>query len=224
LSVVVPALDEAKGIGAVLGALAPLRRRGHQVLVVDGGSRDGTAEAARRHIERVVSATRGRASQMNAGARLAEGDVLVFLHADTLLPPDADRLIADALSRPGRHWGRFNVRLSGRHWLLRVIERLMNLRSCVTGIATGDQALFVERASFERVGGFPDIPLMEDVAISRRLRREGRPACVSTPVVTSSRRWEEQGVVRTMVLMWWLRLLYWLGVSPERLRGMYYDP
>jgi rSAM/selenodomain-associated transferase 2 len=157
---------------------------------------------------------------MNAGARLATGDVLLFLHADTVLPMDADRLVGEALGA-GRAWGRFDVRLSGLGRALRVIEALINLRSCLSGIATGDQALFVRREAFERAGGFPDIALMEDVALSRRLKSYGRPACVHVPVVTSSRRWEEGGVVRTVLLMWWLRLAYWIGVDPARLARWY---
>jgi rSAM/selenodomain-associated transferase 2 len=221
LSVVVPTLDEAAGIEATLRRLQPLRARGHEVVVADGGSRDGTAATAAPLADRVVAAPRGRARQQNAGAAAATGDVLLFLHADTLAPPDADRLVLDGLRRTGRGWGRFDVRLSGRHPLLRLTGRLIALRSRLSGIATGDQAVFVRRDWFEGAGGFPDIPLMEDVALTRVLRRRGRPLCLRARVVTSSRRWEEQGIARTILLMWRLRLAYALGADPHRLAERY---
>jgi rSAM/selenodomain-associated transferase 2 len=169
----------------------------------------------------VVAAPRGRARQQNAGAAAATGDVLLFLHADTLAPVDADRLVLDGLRRTGRGWGRFDVRLSGRHPLLRLTGRLTALRSRLSGIATGDQAVFVRRDWFEGAGGFPDIPLMEDVALTRALRRRGRPLCLRARVVTSSRRWEERGIARTIFLMWRLRLAYALGADPHRLAERY---
>lgn len=211
LSIVVPALNEAGGIRAALDALAPLRARGHEVIVVDGGSTDGTAELAAALCDRVLSAPRGRASQMNAGARAASGEVLLFLHADTRLP-ERFTIPADSL------WGRFDVRIQGRHPLLRVVAWAMNLRSRLTGIATGDQAIFVRRQAFP---GFEEIPLMEDIALSRRLKRLGAPACLREQVVTSGRRWESRGVLRTIFLMWRLRLLYFLGVSPQSLARRY---
>lgn len=219
ISVVIPALNEAGGIAATLRALQPLRVRGHEVLVVDGGSTDATAARAVGLCDRLLQAPRGRARQMNAGARAARGDVLWFLHADTRVPADADALLLEALAR--RAWGRFDVRLSGTQPLLRVVAALMNLRSRITGIATGDQGLFVRREAFERVGGFPDIPLMEDIALSRALGRHDRPACLRTRLVTSSRRWERHGVLRTVLLMWRLRFDYWRGVPPERLAARY---
>jgi rSAM/selenodomain-associated transferase 2 len=223
LSVIVPVLDEAGGIVAALVALAPLRARGAEVVVADGGSRDTTVALAAPLADAIVTAPRGRGSQMNAGAAVATGDVLVFLHADTRLPADADTLIRDGLGRTGRVWGRFDVRIAGTHPLLRVIGAMMNLRSRLTGIATGDQAIFVTRAAFG--AGFPDIALMEDIAISRRLKHVGPPLCIAGPVVTSGRRWERQGVVRTIVLMWSLRLAYWLGASPDWLARRYgYEP
>jgi len=213
LSVVVPVLNEAAGIRAALEALAPLRSRGHEVIVVDGGSSDRTPELAAGLCDRVLSAPRGRAAQMNAGARAATGDVLVFLHADTRLPPGADQLVPN-----GSMWGRFDVEIDGRHPLLKVVACAMNLRSRLTGIATGDQAMFVRRDSFP---GFPEIALMEDIALSRILKKSGRPACLRERAVTSGRRWESRGVLRTIFLMWRLRLLYFLGVSPERLARRY---
>jgi rSAM/selenodomain-associated transferase 2 len=214
LSVVVPALNEAAGIAAALQALAPLRRRGHEVIVVDGGSTDGTPELARPHCDRVISSPRGRSLQMNAGARAALGDVLVFLHADTRLPPEAENLI---LKSP-LLWGRFDVEIEGSHPLLKVVAWSMNLRSRLTGIATGDQAIFVRREAFP---GFPEIPLMEDIAFSRRMKRRGKPACLQAKATTSGRRWESRGVLRTIFLMWRLRAAYFLGARPEDLAKRY---
>jgi rSAM/selenodomain-associated transferase 2 len=191
------------------------------VIVVDGGSADGTPEAARPLADRVITAPRGRASQMNAGAAEARGDILLFLHADTVLPPDADRLILEGLAASRLAWGRFDVRIAGRHRLLPVVARLMNIRSRLTGIATGDQAIFVWREAFLRVGGFPPIPLMEDVALSRSLAAWTQPLCLADRVTTSGRRWEARGVVRTVTLMWWLRLRFFVGASPERLAEIY---
>jgi rSAM/selenodomain-associated transferase 2 len=213
LSVVVPALNEAAGIRAALEALAPLRSRGHEVIVVDGGSSDRTPELAAGLCDRVLSAPRGRALQMNAGARVATGDVLVFLHADTRLPPRADQLILNSSM-----WGRFDVQIDGRHPLLKVVAWTMNLRSRLSGIATGDQAIFVRRDAFP---GYPEIALMEDIALSRILKKRGPPACLRERALTSGRRWESRGVLRTILLMWRLRLLYFLGVSPERLARRY---
>ena len=216
LSVIVPALNEAPGIGAALRARAPLRARGHEVIVVDGGSEDRTREIAAPLCDRLVVAQRGRAGQMNAGAQAARGDALVFLHADTRLPPDADREILNSLQLHG--WGRFDVRIEGRHWLLPVIAAAMSLRSRLTGIATGDQAIFVRREAF---AGFPDIALMEDVAFSTAMKRRGPPACLRSRVLTSGRRWESRGVLRTVALMWRLRLLYFLGARAEALARRY---
>ena len=221
LCVVMPVLNEAAGIGAALQALAPLAARGAQIVVADGGSHDATADLARAAGVQVVQAPRGRALQMNAGARQASGAVLLFLHADTQLPPNADRLIAQALTVGPQVWGRFDVQISGQPRLLRVIAACMNRRSRWTGIATGDQAMFMTRAAFDAVGGFADQPLMEDIEMSARLRRLSRPACLSARVITSGRRWESRGVWRTVLLMWRLRLAYWRGAAPERLAVLY---
>jgi rSAM/selenodomain-associated transferase 2 len=221
LTIVLPVLNEAAIIVAALQALAPLRARGAEIIVADGGSRDGTARLAEPLATRVITVRRGRGAAMNAGAALAGGDALLFLHADTTLPDAADRLLAAALSH--RAWGRFDLRIAGRHPLLAVVARMINLRSRLTGVATGDQAIFVSRASFDKVGGFPDLPLMEDIAMSRRLKRLCRPFCIAAPVVTSGRRWERNGVLRTILLMWRLRLSYYLGVEPELLAELY-DP
>lgn len=216
LSVVVPALNEAARIGAALAALAPLRRRGHEVIVADGGSSDETRSLAAGACDLVIDTPRGRALQMNAGARMATGTALLFLHADTQLPPEADALILRALESSS--WGRFDVDIDGRHPLLPVVAGAMNLRSRWTGIATGDQAIFVRRDAF---AGFPEIVLMEDVAFSKVMRERGRPACLRARVRTSGRRWESRGVLRTIVLMWRLRLMYALGTAPEDLARLY---
>ncbi|HEX8165539.1 MAG TPA: TIGR04283 family arsenosugar biosynthesis glycosyltransferase [Beijerinckiaceae bacterium] len=221
LSIVVPTLDEAEGITAHLAALAPLRARGAEVIVADGGSRDGTPEHARPLADRILAAPRGRAAQMNAGAAAAVGDVLLFLHADTRLPADADRLVAGALAGGRRDWGRFDVAIEGRHPLLAVVAWMMNRRSRATGIATGDQAIFVTAEAFRAAGGYPEIPLMEDVVLSRALRRRSRPACLPARATTSGRRWEERGVVRTILVMWRLRLAFFLGADPRRLALAY---
>ena len=219
LAVVIPVLDEAERIRSALEALAPLRARGHQVIVVDGGSRDATMELARPLADLVLSSAKGRAKQMNAGAQAAaRASALVFLHADTRLPDRADALILNALKV--YPWGRFNVRIEGSHPLLGLVACAMNLRSRLTGIATGDQAIFVRRDVFV---GFPEIPLMEDIAFSRDMKRVGAPACLRDRVTTSGRRWEARGVVRTIFLMWRLRLLYALGVEPQRLARDYAD-
>lgn len=223
LSIIVPTLDEAAGIAATLAALQPLRARGHEVVVVDGGSRDATVECATPLADRVIAAPRGRANQMNAGAALTRGEVLLFLHADTRLPPDADALVLNGLARGAYAWGRFDVRIDGRHALLGVVARTMNLRSRLSGIATGDQAIFVRREAFTAVGGFPALALMEDVALSKLLKRRSAPLCLRERVTTSGRRWESRGVVRTIVLMWWLRLRYFCGAAPERLLRSYSD-
>ncbi|HXF66809.1 MAG TPA: TIGR04283 family arsenosugar biosynthesis glycosyltransferase [Burkholderiales bacterium] len=223
LSIIVPCLNEAEGVGATLAALAPLRARGAELIVVDGGSRDGTAERAAPLADLVLTAPRGRASQMNAGAARARGEILLFLHADTRLPEGADALVVEGLERARRGWGRFDVTIAGAHPLLRVVERLMNLRSRLTGIATGDQAIFVTKSLFDAVGGYPDIPLMEDIELSARLKRYGPPLCLGQRVVTSGRRWERHGVARTILLMWRLRLAYWAGADPAELALRYYE-
>jgi rSAM/selenodomain-associated transferase 2 len=220
LSIIVPALDEAAIIAGALQALAPFRQRGAEVIVVDGGSQDGTAELARPHADRVVGAKRGRGAQMNAGAHVARGEALLFLHADTKLPPDADRLVSGALAG-ANGWGRFDVHIEGRSPLLALVAVLMNWRSRLTGIATGDQAMFASRKIFGEAGGFPEIPLMEDIALSRRLKRIARPICLAARVTTSGRRWERHGVLRTMLMMWRLRLAFFLGADPAALARRY---
>lgn len=221
LSVVVPALDEGAAIEPTLHSLRAQLAGGDELIVVDGGSRDDTPARAAAFADRVLAAGAGRARQMNAGAAAAAGDWLWFVHADTAVDAGVVDLLRRRLARGGHGWGRFGVRLSGRHPMFCVIAALMNLRSRVTGIATGDQGLFVERALFERVGGFPEQPLMEDVALSARLRATGRPLCLPVRLTTSSRRWEEAGIWATIALMWRLRWAYWRGAEPAELARRY---
>ncbi|UCH49923.1 MAG: TIGR04283 family arsenosugar biosynthesis glycosyltransferase [Betaproteobacteria bacterium] len=222
LSFIVPVLNEADSIECFLQTLRACCGQQCEIIVVDGGSNDATTTLATPYCDQVIVSARGRAMQMNAGARCSSGALLCFVHADSTLPPAADQNIRAALGNGGRQWGRFDVRLSGRHPLLRIVERLMNWRSRLTGIATGDQALFMTRELFESAGGFPEIALMEDIAMSRKLKSLGPPACLSKKLIASARRWEQNGVMRTIVLMWKLRLLYFLGADPARLAQRYY--
>lgn len=221
LSIIVPVLDEAATVVEALHALTPYRLRGHEIVVADGGSRDETAALARRYADQVIAAPRGRGAQMNAGAAVARGDILLFLHADTRLPPDADVLIAQGLAQSARVWGRFDVVIAGRPRLLPMIAWAMNRRSRLTGIATGDQGMFVLRRTFEDVGGFADIALMEDIVLSRTLKRIGPPLCLPQKVITSGRRFETHGALRTILTMWRLRAAFWLGADPARLARRY---
>lgn len=220
LCIVLPVLDEAGTLAARLRALEGLRRRGARVVVVDGGSDDDTLAIARAHADLALLAPRGRASQMNAGAAACPADVLLFLHADTTLPENADLLVRRATLGPFA-WGRFDVRIASPRPLLGLVGALMNLRSRWSGIATGDQAIFVRHDLFQRVGGFPDLPLMEDIAICRHLKQHGRPACLRDRVTTSSRRWDRHGVWRTILLMWRLRVAFFFGADPRELAIQY---
>lgn len=221
ISIILPVLDEAEGIADVLGALRPWRALGHEVIVADGGSRDATCDIARPLCDILVQAPRGRACQMNAGARQARGEILLFLHADTQLPGDAPAAILSALSRDDCAWGRFDVRIVGRSRLLPVIARMMNWRSRLSGIATGDQAMFMRRWVFEQIGGFQDQPIMEDLAMSGRLLKFSAPACLDGPAITSGRRWDKHGALRTIVLMWRLRAAYFFGADARALARRY---
>ena len=220
LSIILPVLNEADGIATALQPLQASRRAQVELIVVDGGSDDDTVARAAPMCDVVLSAPRGRARQMNAGAHAARAGTLLFLHADTRLPADAVAAIGRAIDG-GAQWGRFDVRIDGRHPLLHVVAALMNLRSRLTRIATGDQAIFVTRQAFARVGGFADLPLMEDIALCRALKPIARPACLRTRVTTSARRWEKHGVLRTIVLMWRLRAAYALGADPAELARDY---
>lgn len=220
-TLVVPVYCEAARLAACLKPLQSLREQGWEVVVVDAGSADGSAEVARPWVDAVLQSAKGRAAQMNLGWRQSAGDPVVFLHADTCLP---ESFASDMVqfTRSGAQWGRFDVQLSGRHPAFAVIGWFINHRSRLTGIATGDQTLFFRRDCLLRLNGFADLPLMEDVELTRRARRLSAPYCVRSRVTTSSRKWSEQGIIRTVLLMWWLRFAYWVGVSPERLHRWYY--
>lgn len=221
LSIIVPLLNERKGLQTFLRALQPLRFAGAELIVVDGGSRDGTFDLLQGDYatmaDRVLHSRQGRARQMNKGARAARSDLLLFLHADTVLPPETLALLANTGRLMENGWGCFNVRLSGSHSAFRLIEWFMNHRSRLTGIATGDQGIVVTRTLFESIGGFNALPLMEDIDLCRRLRRLKPPQRIAGAVVTSSRRWEVNGIIKTVLLMWRLRLAYFMGVPAERL-------
>ena len=225
ISIIVPTLNEATRITRLLQGLQALRQRGHEVIIADGGSLDETCALTDGLVDALVRSARGRSSQMNAGAKLASGDVLLFLHADTQLPERADAMILKGLSKTKLAWGRFDAAIEGGHVLLPVIAWFMNRRSCLTGICTGDQALFVRHGVFLAMGGYAEIPLMEDIELSNRLKSQGRPLRLNCGVITSGRRWEKRGVIRTIVLMWALRLAYFFGADPAKLAIIYgYEP
>jgi len=220
LSIIIPVLNEAASIRAQLEGLQALRGKAVSLILVDGNSHDGTLEKARPLVDQAITAPRGRAAQMNAGARSSMAEVLLFLHADTILPPSAVDRVQEAFAS-GARWGRFDVRIDSTHGLLRIVERMMNWRSRLTGIATGDQAIFVRRDLFEQIGGFKELPLMEDIVLSADLKRIAAPACLRECVVTSGRRWEQHGVVRTILLMWRLRVQFFFGADPNKLAERY---
>lgn len=223
LSIIIPTLNEEQGIVGLLDAMQPWRAQGAELIIVDGGSSDDTVTLAESLADRVVLSPSGRALQMNAGAAIASGQLLWFVHADTRLSGSETGLLRTLLPMlENGGWGRFDVRLSGTDWRLRMVATLMNWRSRLTGIATGDQGIFVSRLAFDAVAGFPVQPLMEDVEISARLRRISWPVCIGEPIVTDSRRWQRFGVWRTIRLMWWLRWRYFCGASPAELHRNYY--
>lgn len=221
ISIILPVLDAGAVLDAALQALQPLRARGHEVIVVDGGSRDNSLGIARRQADRVVMSGAGRALQMNAGADYAKHEILLFLQVDTRLPAAADQLIHAALAPQAARWGCFDVRLDHPHPVYRLIEQGINWRSHLSGIATGDQAIFVEREYFERVGSYDRLPLLEDVTLSRKLLHFARPARITTPVLGSVRRWEEGGVLRMLLRQWRLRAAFLCGADPFRLAERY---
>jgi len=221
ISIVVPILNEAGEMHVLLAHLLSLQHKGCQIIVVDGGSDDDSIALVKAAGFSVISTSRGRACQMNAGAQAADKDFLLFLHADTRLPDSFDTLLCNALVDEGADWGRFDVSIEGEPLMLKTISWCINCRSRLTGIATGDQAIFVSRHAFESVGGFPEQPLMEDIELSKRLKKHSAPFCARHKVTTSGRRWIENGVWRTVWLMWQLRLAYWLGVPADKLIGRY---
>lgn len=220
ISIVIPTLNEAKSIAINLRSMQYLRKLGHEIILADGGSVDDTLLLVSPLVDRCIKSSKGRAKQLNAGAQISTGQVLLFLHADTRLPENIQSILHNALIQ-GFHWGRFDVQLSGQQFMFRLIEKMINLRSRISGIATGDQAIFIRKNIFELQGGFPDIALMEDIAMSKRLRKISKPYCAKACVVTSSRRWEEHGIWRTVFLMWRLRFAYFIGISPDRLAARY---
>lgn len=219
ISIVVPVLNEAEGIAHTLDTLAPLRQRGHEIVVVDGGSTDLTVSVALGKADLVLVGNKGRAKQMNLGAAHSNGDVLLFLHADTHLPANADALIEQALV--DSVWGRFDVRIDGESRMLPLVAALMNARSRLTGVVTGDQAIFIQRGVFQAINGFSELPLMEDIELSNRLRRMFRPSCIAARATTSGRRWDRRGAWKTIFLMWRLRWRYWRGQNAEDLARAY---
>jgi len=227
LSIIIPVLNEQGAMLDCLNSLQAIRDQGHEVIVVDGGSVDDTMPVARPGADQVLRSKPGRAVQMNTGARAASGDLLLFLHVDTSLPADTLAVLQEKMQGHDNHpygnhlWGRFDMQLDSQHWMFRVIETSMNLRSRITSVSTGDQAIFVSRDLFDSVGGFPEIALMEDIAISKTLRSYTRPVNLRQRVTSSARRWQDRGIYRTIWLMWKLRLYYFLGASPDRLASMY---
>jgi rSAM/selenodomain-associated transferase 2 len=221
LSIIIPTLNEVRTIEFFLQRLSALRKRGAEVIIVDGGSDEGTLEIARRFSDQTLSSPPGRAVQMNAGAALAKGQILLFLHADSVLPEDTDHLITQALKKTARVWGRFDIRIDSAHPVLRIVAMMINLRTRMTGIATGDQAIFVRSEIFNSIGGYPTIALMEDIALSKLLLAKSKPVSIDARVTTSARRWTKNGIFRTIILMWRLRLCYFFGTDPKRLAHLY---
>lgn len=222
LSIIIPVLNDAAALKNLLPGLQSHRARGHEVLLVDGGSNDGSLTVARSRVDRILMTGTGRGRQMNLGAELAQHEVLLFLHADSVLPPDAADNVLAALARTDRHWGRFDVGFDSPGVAFAIIAAMMNLRSRLSGVATGDQGIFVRKETFHAVGGFESIPLMEDVALSKALRLHSRPVCLHDRITTSARRWQTHGVVKTILFMWFLRLAYACGANPHRLAELYY--
>jgi len=226
ISFIIPTLNEAQHIAATLDQLQAARQRGHEIIISDGGSDDSTLRLAKNKIDHHITSSAGRASQMNAAAEIANGDIFCFLHADTKTSKHIDELILKKLSYKNEHktehWGFFNIKLSGSNWQFRIIEWLINKRSNLTNVATGDQGIFISRHVFNKLNGFSDIPLMEDIEITKRLRKTSQPVTINdTPLITSSRRWEKHGIIKTVLLMWTLRLRYFLGASPITLASAY---
>ena len=220
ISIIVPVLNEEINLPNILSSLQSFRSKGHEVVIVDGDSSDNSLLLAQEGADIVIVSKAGRALQMNSGAAVATGDIFLFLHCDTFLPDNALKLVASNYQKEN-YWGRFDVQLSSNKFVFRLIEQLMNLRSRLTSIATGDQAIFIDRKLFNHIGGFPEIALMEDITISGLLKKQSSPVCLKHKVISSSRRWENKGVVATVLLMWKLRLFYFFGVSPDKLSRKY---
>lgn len=219
ISIIIPVLNEEYSINELLQQLQDFRKQGHEVIIVDGGSSDNTVSISNLLADNVIKSESGRALQMNKGVEFSNNDILWFLHADTLITENAVDKILQALNK--KDWGRFNIKLSGSSFLFRIIEKMINFRSCVFGIATGDQGIFIKRKVFDSVKGYSNIPLMEDIDLSQKLKKLSRSVCIKETLTTSSRRWEQKGILSTVFLMWRLRFLYWLGVSADKLASQY---
>ena len=219
ISIIIPVLNEEKSVKALLQQLQIYRQQGHEVIVVDGGSDDETVSISKPIADKVITSDSGRARQMNKGVAESTNEVLWFLHADTSIPENVIETIKKSLNK--YDWGRFNIELSGPQFIFRIIEKMINIRSCLSGVATGDQGIFVNRKIFDSVGGYSEFPLMEDVALSKKLKTISQPACIKETLTTSSRRWEKSGIIKTILLMWYLRFLYWIGVTPDKLAKLY---
>lgn len=223
VSIIIPALNEGKQLNQLLDSIQNWREEGHEIILVDGGNDDKSFITTGHLVDKVLKTSPGRATQMNEGARHAHNEILFFLHADSVVDDNCISAIIQGLQMSNNVWGRFDIKLSGTHWMLRIIERMMNIRSRITGIATGDQGIFVYRKIFTQINGYANIELMEDIEISRRLKRISRPVCLDTRIITSSRKWEQKGILKTVILMWLLRLAFYIGVSPRRLSLIYYS-
>jgi len=223
LSIIIPTLNEAENIVSLLKALQYLRKINHEIILVDAGSTDKTIELAKKWVDFIELSKKGRAIQQNSGAKVANGDVLLFLHADTHLPETFLNEILVLKKSTNFNWGRFDVQLSGKQLGFRVIEFMMNFRSRLTGIATGDQAIFVKKEMFEQINGFSNLSLMEDIDLSSRLNKISKPYCSKLKVITSSRRWEQNGLINTIILMWWYRLQFFFGVDSHKIEQKYYS-
>ena len=220
VSIIVPVLNDAAVLSKLLDQLQDIRSLGHEVIVVDGGSHDDVVHVCEKRVDQLIHSASGRASQMNKGALQAKGDIFWFLHADSLIEAGClDEILR--LTQHEKVWGRFDVKLSGKDWRLRIVEFLMNWRSRLTCIATGDQGIFLTREAFNQVEGYKEIPLMEDIEISKALKKISTPFLPGQMITTSSRRWQSQGIFRTILLMWSLRLAYFLGISADRLSAYY---
>ena len=222
ISIIIPTLNESESIEKTLNSLHTTLKEGNELIIVDGGSNDDTISKCKNYTDKIYTATKGRAIQMNAGVDKATNDILLFLHADTLMPQNFSTENLAALDTKTNEWGFFKVKFTSRHLLLRLVSRLMNIRSCLTRIATGDQAIFIKKELFEKIGGYKEIPLMEDIELSLSVKKHSKPYCVKTFVTTSSRKWESNGIIKTILLMWKIRFLYFFGVSPQKLVNIYY--
>lgn len=219
-SIIIPTLHEEKSIPSCLLALQSLRSCCEIIVVEAGNTDDSPGASIAALVDKLLTSEKGRALQMNKGAEQATGEVLIFLHADTYLPENALSLIQQQISS-NRPWGRFDIQLSGHSFMLKVIAWMMNRRSRLTGIATGDQVIFVRQDVFAAAGRYPEIALMEDIALCKALKKISPPLCLKAKVTSSARRWEQFGIFKTILLMWSMRLRYFCGADPQTLAPLY---